>query len=114
MTSAGPADYVRVERQGTGQGWALVSVDLNGDGKPDLISGINDSVGDTGYGSSAYIYLNTGTGIPAEPSAVIPPTGHAQGDFFGYGVTASDLRDQGSPDFVISDVYPLGEVTIYY
>ncbi len=116
IAGAGAASFVNVLSNGQGQ--AMVALDLNGDGKPDLISGVNDVVGNTGYVAGAYVYLNTGSGLTNAATAVLPPSlapsSNPAGDYFGYGLTAADLRNQGSADLVISDVYPNGRVTIYY
>ena len=123
MTSAGAGTAIFSDDElNSGEGLALVSVDLNGDGKPDLIAGVNNNVSNFPTpAAGAYIYLNTGSGLPTTapvPSAIIPPNlgtvTNGPDDFFGFELTAADLRNAGAPDFVISDYYPNGFVTVYY
>ena len=84
-----------------GHGWT--TLDLHGDGKPDLV--VYDAT--TNFNRKWLIYENTGSGFSEEPAVWTVPKGASDGDgynnVFGFGWTTLDLHGDGKPDLVVFD-----------
>ena len=107
VTAAGiQAPPIFRDTHGTALGFGMTATDLNGDGLPDLIAGVNDP---TTY--SVYFYLNTGTGLQTPPSAILVGLANS---YFGYSVAARDIRGVGVVDFAVGNPYPTSFVNVYY
>jgi hypothetical protein len=85
-------------------GWTVAEADVNGDGKPDLIVGTNDS---NLYG--AFLYLNQGSSpyFANAPSAIIYNGSDA---FFGYGLTTGHFQDSSTTDLAIADGFSIAVI----
>jgi hypothetical protein len=82
--------------------WSVATPDLNGDGRPDVVTANAGSDGAAGLS----VLLNTTAGGAAVPSFTAPApfdTGP-----FPLGVTAADLNDDGKPDLVTANNFTNG------
>jgi hypothetical protein len=116
-TTAGTADVtITGETTSNSFGAALVTGDMNADGKPDLI------VGATGYTTStgrAYMFYSDGSIPTTAATADVIVTGESTSDQLGYALATGDLNTDGKLDLSVgsygfSGADGNGRVHIFY
>ncbi|MCG8573638.1 MAG: T9SS type A sorting domain-containing protein [Flavobacteriales bacterium] len=100
-----PYEYI------TGSGsWRWVTVDMNGDGRPDLVDVYFNEMYGTAGDLYWEVYLNTGTGFETTPIEWSVPWAyeHFSGSVSSWNWTVMDMNGDGMPDIVdtyLADFY---------
>jgi hypothetical protein len=105
-----PTGFEDALNSGRAYGQDHTTLDINGDGLPDLIDGITTATGNSavwGYGTSQYywkVYLNNGTGFNSTPTTWNVPTGFedagSSGTANGDDHSTFDINGDGLPDLI--------------
>src|SRR5262249_53575067 len=83
--------------------------DVNGDGYPDLLVGMNEEQ----ITGRVMVYLSGPSGLPTTPSIQIAPPPGSPAHFWRSGEIVGDLDGDGFADAVISDEATTGTVYVY-
>jgi formylmethanofuran dehydrogenase subunit C len=110
--AASSADVIMLgDVSGSYFGTAMVSGDLNNDGRTDLIVGANQYATNVGR---TYIFYNDGS-IPTNPTqAEVIINGYTVGNYFGYSMTSGDFNSDGKVDLAVAESASSGRVMIFY
>jgi hypothetical protein len=101
LLRTGPEAYGRF-------GQAVALVDLNADGKPDLVVSAPDTGAESiRYRGKIFVYFNTGNGFSPEPDLVLEPDEDQAR--FGWVLGSADCNGDGIPDLIVGSPFASGK-----
>lgn len=103
-----PTLLTKLNGEGPGDkfGWSIAPGDVNGDGKADVVVTAYFNSGTVFQGGAVYVYLNTGSGLPAAPSLSLHGT-----KGLGYSVAIGDINGDTIGDIIADEG---GKVSVWY
>lgn len=103
-----PTLLTKLNGEGPGDkfGWSIAPGDINGDGKADIVVSAYFNSGTVFQGGAVYVYLNTGSGLPAAPSLTVYGT-----KGLGYSVAIGDVNGDTIGDIIADEG---GKVLVWY
>lgn len=103
-----PTLLTKLNGEGPGDkfGWSIAPGDINGDGKADVVVSAYFNSGTVFQGGAVYVYLNTGSGLPAAPSLTLYGT-----KGLGYSVAVGDVNGDTMGDIIADEG---GKVLVWY
>ncbi len=82
------------------------TLDVNGDGYPDLVVGV-------AYAPAAYVYLGSANGLAGAPAFTLTGEDDAGGEFGNRVASAGDVNGDGYADLAVGDSNELGVGSVY-